>query len=77
MYHFSEVSTQRLLTCDERIQEVCHEVIQFIDFSVACGHRTWAEQAELYAQGRTKPGRIVTLGPARSVHPSDHAIEGD
>ena len=24
------------------------------------GHRSWAEQNELYAQGRTKPGKIVT-----------------
>ena len=30
------------------------------DFSVLCGVRTLAEQKELYAQGRTKPGKIVT-----------------
>lgn len=30
------------------------------DFSVICGVRTIAEQKELYAQGRTKPGQIVT-----------------
>lgn len=30
------------------------------DFSVTCGVRTLAEQKELYAQGRTKPGQIVT-----------------
>jgi hypothetical protein len=30
-------------------------VVKFIS-----GHRTWAEQDELYAQGRTKPGDIVT-----------------
>lgn len=31
-----------------------------IDFGVAYGHRTPQEQQELYAQGRTKPGQIVT-----------------
>lgn len=30
------------------------------DFTVLCGVRTLAEQRELYAQGRTKPGRKVT-----------------
>jgi len=30
------------------------------DFAVICGVRTLSEQKELYAQGRTKPGNIVT-----------------
>lgn len=30
------------------------------DFSVLCGVRTAEEQKELYAQGRTKPGAVVT-----------------
>lgn len=33
------------------------------------GYRTNAEQAALYAQGRTRPGRVVTTAPATwSVH---------
>lgn len=28
-----------------------------------CGTRTWEEQAKLYAQGRTAPGKIVTKAP--------------
>ena len=31
-----------------------------IDYILTCTGRTKAEQAELYAQGRTKPGKIVT-----------------
>ncbi len=31
-----------------------------VDFFVDCGVRTPERQAELYAQGRTKPGQIVT-----------------
>lgn len=30
------------------------------DFMITCGVRTAEEQAALYAQGRTKPGKIVT-----------------
>lgn len=39
------------------------------EYVVICGTRTWAEQDALYAQGRTKPGRIVTKAKAgRSNH---------
>jgi len=31
-----------------------------IDFILTCTRRTQADQNELYAQGRTKPGNIVT-----------------
>ena len=31
-----------------------------IDFIITCTKRTQEEQEELYAQGRTKPGKIVT-----------------
>lgn len=35
-----------------------------IDVLITCTYRSNAEQAELYAQGRTKPGRIVTMAKA-------------
>jgi peptidoglycan L-alanyl-D-glutamate endopeptidase CwlK len=38
-----------------------------VDFFVDCGVRTPERQAELYAQGRTKPGPIVT-GTLNSKH---------
>lgn len=31
-----------------------------VEYLAIAGHRTWAEQDALFAQGRTKPGRIVT-----------------
>jgi len=34
------------------------------DYQFVSGYRSWAEQTELYAQGRTKPGPIVTHAPA-------------
>lgn len=35
---------------------------------LTCTHRTEEEQAELYAQGRTKPGKIVTQLKKGSKH---------
>jgi peptidoglycan L-alanyl-D-glutamate endopeptidase CwlK len=60
MPSFSRASRERLDTCDDRIIDICEEAIKFIDFTVVCGHRTVDEQNELYAQGRTRPGRIIT-----------------
>lgn len=39
-----------------------HRVMEHskVDFGIACGHRSVKEQQELYAQGRTVPGNIVT-----------------
>lgn len=37
-----------------------------IQIEVISGLRSWSQQAALYAQGRSKPGRIVTKAPAGS-----------
>lgn len=40
-----------------------------VDYLVTCTYRTREEQADLYAQGRTKPGRKVTNAkPGQSLH---------
>jgi len=40
-----------------------------VDVVITCTYRSHAEQAELYAQGRTKPGKIVTWArPGESLH---------
>lgn len=44
------------------------------DFSIGEGVRTIQRQRELYAQGRTKPGRIVT-GTMKSRHITGHAVD--
>lgn len=49
-----------------------------IDFTVINGLRTLEEQQELYAQGRSKPGRIVTNMDGiikKSYHQSGKAID--
>ena len=84
---FSRTSTSRLETCDRRIIELCREAIKVVDFSVLCGHRTNEEQNELYAQGRTKPGKIVThkrggesihnTSPSRAIDLAPYPIDWD
>jgi len=47
-----------------------------LDLLVTCTLRSLAEQAELYAQGRTSPGRIVTEASAgESAHNYGMAID--
>lgn len=62
MFKFSNTSLNRLNTCDERLQEVFKLALSKsdIDFGISQGHRSVEEQQELYKQGRTKPGSIVT-----------------
>lgn len=63
-----------------KLQTLCVKFIsdcksQNIDVLITCTYRSDAEQAELYAQGRTKPGRIVTKAkPGQSKH--NHAENG-
>jgi peptidoglycan LD-endopeptidase CwlK len=56
-------------------------VIARLPFFLFMGLRSWAEQAELYAQGRTKPGSIVTNArPGSSLHnyglAADYVLDG-
>ena len=37
-----------------------------LEYRAICGTRDWNEQARLYAQGRTAPGKIVTKAPPGS-----------
>lgn len=57
---FSIASKNRLATCDPRLIRLFNEVIKHYDCIIIQGHRTVAEQQALYAQGRTKPGPVVT-----------------
>lgn len=48
-----------------------------LDVLVYCTRRTPAEQAELYACGRTQPGKIVTKAqPGQSAHNFGLAFDG-
>ncbi len=60
MYSYSKRSLDNLGQCHIDLQTLFNEVIKYFDCSIVYGHRTPEEQKELYAQGRTKAGSIVT-----------------
>lgn len=75
-FKFSQRSIDRMKGVHPDLVSVCHEAIKITpyDFGISCGVRTKEEQAELYAQGRTKPGKIVTW-TMDSRHISGHAVD--
>lgn len=54
MPHFSQLSIDRLNTCDCRLQKVFLEVIKHFDCAVIWGHRSEEDQNSAYAQGFSK-----------------------
>ena len=67
-------STKNIATLHPQLQPVATKLIELaqakgINVKVICGTRTYAEQNELYAQGRTKPGKVVTKAKGgESIH---------
>ena len=61
-YVLGAASLRYLEGVDPRLVRVVKTAIRIspIDFKVVCGVRTREEQIALYAQGRTRPGKIVT-----------------
>ena len=61
-YELGKLSLSRLRGVHPDLVAIVKRAIQLTkqDFTVTCGVRTVEEQKELYAQGRTKAGNIVT-----------------
>ena len=61
-YKLSISSIQRLDTCEKDLQVLMFEAIKTspYDFGISWGHRSPVKQNELYQQGRTTEGKIVT-----------------
>lgn len=61
-FKLSEASRAKLRGVHDDLIRVVFRAIELskVDFKVICGVRTPEEQAVLYAQGRTKPGKKVT-----------------
>ncbi len=61
-YSLGSKSLEKLRGVEPRLISVVLRAIVLTkqDFSVTCGVRTREEQRKLYAQGRTKPGQVVT-----------------
>jgi peptidoglycan L-alanyl-D-glutamate endopeptidase CwlK len=54
MPKFSQTSINKLITCDERLQVICNEAIEIVDFVVLEGHRGQKAQNEAVAKGTSK-----------------------
>ncbi len=77
MATFSDLSQQRLATCDERLQRIMNQAILSYDFSVLEGYRDEAEQNAAVADGRSKvnwPNGKHNQNPSLAV---DIAPNGD
>jgi peptidoglycan L-alanyl-D-glutamate endopeptidase CwlK len=71
---FSVASAAKLATCDQRLQDICNEVIKWIDFTVITGHRNEVDQEKAFSEGKSQkhwpqgnhnslPSRAVDVWP--------------
>ena len=78
MYKFSDSSRANLVNIHTDLITLFYEVIKYRDCTVVSGLRTQEEQQELYAQGRTKDGNIITYKDGierRSKHQEGLAVD--
>ena len=54
MPKFSDRSKSRLITCDDRLQDLFNEVVEHFDCTVLCGHRNREDQEKAYREGKSK-----------------------
>lgn len=73
-YVFGGVSKNRLTGVHPDLAACAEKALSYglMDFSVAQGVRTDQQQVDLYEQGRTKPGKIVTW-----TLKSNHLLQAD
>ena len=70
MPRFGKRSKANLATCDERLQKLFNEIINYVDCSVLEGHRSEERQNKLYEEGKTKvryPKGRHNAKPSRAV----------
>ena len=75
-FKLGKTSLARLKGVDETLVNVVKRAIEIseVDFTVLEGVRTMERQRELYAQGRTAPGKIVTW-TMKSRHIEGKAVD--
>jgi len=54
MPKFDKTRSDRLATCDARLQQLFWEVVKEFDCTILCGHRTEAEQKKAFDGGFSK-----------------------
>ena len=62
MYKFSKSSLDNLKNVDQRLVDICNELIKEIDFTVIEGYRTLERQKELFDTGFSKIDGIKKKG---------------
>ena len=80
MPRFGKKSRERLATCDERLQKVFNEVINYVDCSVLEGHRGEERQEKLFKDGKTKvhyPNGRHNASPSRAVDVVPYPVDWD
>lgn len=80
-----ERSAKNVATLHNKVQQLfrnwiaeCQQMAKTLgyEYKAISGNRTWDEQAKLYAQGRTSPGKIVTNAmPGYSNHNFGIAVD--
>ena len=78
MYKYSKTSKGRLSTCDERLQKVFNEVINYVDCSILEGHRNEERQEKLFKEGKTKvhyPKGRHNSKPSRAVDVTAYPVD--
>lgn len=51
---FGKKSLERLRTCHDDLQLLCHAILEDMDITVLCGYRGEQEQNEAFAKGTSK-----------------------
>lgn len=76
MFRFSKRSEQNMLNVKPQLVRVVRRALEIspADFIVIEGRRTIERQRELYSQGRTTPGKIVTW-TMQSKHLTGDAVD--
>ncbi len=80
MPQFGVRSQERIATLDERLQLICFDVIQWVDFTVICGHRSQEAQEEAFATGMSTvhwPGSKHNHDPSAAVDVAPWPIDWD
>ena len=80
MPRFGKKSRERLATCDERLQRVFNEVINYVDCSILEGHRGEERQEKLFDEGNTKvhyPNGRHNASPSRAVDVVPYPVDWD
>jgi len=80
MPYFSAASLQKLDTCHEDLQELMKTVILHYDCTILEGHRSEADQDQLFEQGLSKvewPDSKHNKIPSRAVDVAPYPIDWD